>query len=347
MLMGLSLMLASAGWAGLVFAHSVLDENQSQELSADLMVHEAVRTVLVNRLAEGMERHVPVDEPMSQQELRSAASEALSDQAAATALRDGLSEAHVLGLADTESETVFSAIDVNEAARYALLSAKPSLQGRILANPLVRVRLPVEGLTWFSGLKSLVDRFSVLALALAVVGFAVAFVLAADPAMILRRAAWWTIASAGIWLVSGPVVAALIRFTVPSSFMIAAVAVESALLAMRNPAIVMASFGMGMASVGALAPAIARRRGAFLLERAGQRDDGVMVAVIATGDGTGGLPRSEGGQVLVTGGAPRGNRGSRPPSSVSDRVSAAWMEGHGYLDDARVAPFFSGSSRES
>ncbi len=349
MLMGLSVLVASGGWAGLVFAHSVLDEQQSGRLSAGLMDHEGVRAVLVNRLGEGVERHVPVDEPMSRQELRTVAADALEDRLAAAAIRDALSEAHRLGLANTEAEPTFSDFDVNEASRRALLAARPSLADRILVNPLVKVRLPVEGLTWFSGLKALADRFAVLALAVAVIGFAASYIVADEPIPVLRRAGWWILASAAGWMAIGPAFAAIVRFSVPSSYVVSAVAVETVLRSMRNPAIIMASFGIGLLSVSYVAPAIARRRGALLVERARRRlgDTGhrgghpSVEPVGSSGGAAVGMP--------AIGPLPAAGSTSTPARehAVKGSLSAAWKEGHGYLDDARVAPFFPGPTTES
>ena len=342
MLMGLSLLGASAGWAGLVFAHSVLDGDQSRHLAGRLMAHDGMRTVLVNRLGEGMERHLPADEPMSRQELRSAAAEALTDPLAFAALRDGLSEAHVLGLAGAEATPTFSAFDVNEAARHALIEARPALRGEILANPLVRIRLPVDGMTWFSGLEDLVDRFAILSLALGLIGFTTSFVIAETPSPALRRAAWWILASAAVWIVLAPVFSTLVRFTVPSSYMMAAAAAETVFRSMTTPAMVMAAFGVGLLSVSYLAPAFARRRGALLVDRARHR--------LATMPPAGAVPTTA--MVPTDSERPPApdervmGAGVSPAGSVAGRLSAAWMEGHGYLDDDRVAPFFSGSPQE-
>lgn len=349
MLMGLSLVMATCGWAGLVFAHSVLDDQRSGRLSDELMGHGSVRAVLVNRLGEGMERYVPVDEPMSRQELRAVAAVALEDRAAAAAIRDAVSEAHRLGLADAEAELVFTHFDVNEAARHALLAARPSLEGRILVNPPVKVRLPVEGLTWFSGLKALADRFAVIALAVAAVGFATSFVIAAEPTPVLRRAAWWILTSAAGWMAVGPGFAAIVRFSAPSSYIVAAVTLETFLRSMQDPAVIMASFGIGLLSVSYLAPAIARRRGALLVERARRR--------LAHADRGANRPSAE--PVEPSGTAVVGTTVIGPLPATSStansdkervgrgRLSAAWKEGHGYLDDARVAPFFSRPTNES
>ncbi len=347
MLMGLSLILGSAGWAGTVFAGNVLDSRQAEALSDRLVNDDMIQTVLMARLGEGMERHVPIDQPMSRQELRSAAGTVLADPSARTILGRALAEAHTQGLAGIETDGVFSDIEVNEAARRALVAEQPSLQGRILANPLVRVRLPVQGLTWFSGLKSAVDRFAIAALALAVVGFATTFVIAEEAMAAVRRAAWWILGSAVAWLAVGPLVGVVVRFTVPSSYVVFAVAVETFLRSMADPAVVMAAFGIGMLSVSYLAPAFARRRGALLVDRARNRlgpgsvpaasaaEDALKSAAVTDRDGLARLP--DGGTCRPT------------PStgSVASRLSAAWLEGHGYLDDHRVAPFFSHSSRES
>lgn len=349
MLMGLSLLVASTGWAGLIFAHSVLDAGQSGRLSTELMNHDGVRAVLTNRLGEGMERHVPVDEPMSRQELRSVAAEALDDPRAAAALRDALSEAHLLGLAAIEAEPDFSAFDVNEASRHALLAARPSLHGRILVNPLVEIRLPVEGLTWFSGLKALVDRFAALALALSMVGFTTSFIVADEPTPVLRRGAWWILAVTAGWIAAAPAFAAAVRYSVPSSYIVVAVAVETVLRSMRHPAIVMAAFGIGLLSMSYLAPALARRRGALLLERARRRPrrhSPDSRPAEATGSSAGDRSAGDGSAI-----GPMPPYGPAPAAKaehvgVGTRLSAAWKEGHGYLDDARVAPFFPGHGND-
>jgi hypothetical protein len=104
----------------------------------------------------------------------------------------------------------------------------------------------------------------------------------------------------------------------------------------------MASFGIGLLSVSYLAPAVARRRGALLLERARNR--------LGTGIQTAGPTVST--DVTASTIGPRPGTGSMPTADaehigMGSRLSAAWKEGHGYLDDARVAPFFSGPTRET
>jgi len=336
--MGLSLLIASAGWAGLMLADNILDEDRSRQLATRLMDHDGVRNVLVNRLSDGMEIHVPIDEPMSRQELRAVAVEALADPLAVDAVVGGISEAHRQPLTKTvaadeaaddpaEAGKVLSSLDVNKAVRLALIDARPPLEDRIAVNPVVNVQLPVAGLTWFSGLKALTDRFTVLALALGIIGFATSFVVAEEPTLVLRRAAWWTLASAGVWMAVGPLFSAIVRFTVPSSYIVFAAAVETVLVSMRNPAIVMASFSVGLLSMSYLVPAIGRRRGAALLERATSRPSRTATPVPATGTALRNVAVSD--------------SGSDRTGSVGSRMSAAWKEGHGYLDDARVAPFFS------
>ncbi len=341
MLMGLSLLVASMGWAGFIVARAVLDEDRSDELAARLLQHEGVSTVIAGRLGDGMERHVPDDEPMSRQELNAAAAEAITDPLAASALSDALSNAYRLGLADIAADPTFDHFDVNEAARHALLAARPSLEGRILVNPLVRVQLPVDGLTWLSGLKTMADRFAVVALAAAMIGFATSFIAADEPTAVLRRAASWILGSATVWAVLGPLFAALVRFAVPSSFVVLAVTVETALVSMQRPAIVMGAFGVGMASVGYLAPAVGRRRGALLIERARRR-------LRADPDSATPTTASVAATRSVTGPDSRRSTsaGQARDAGMGSRLSAAWKEGHGYLDDARVAPFFSGPPRD-
>jgi len=347
MLMGLSLLVASAGWAGLVFARGVLDEDQSRQLSARLADHEVVHAVLTNRLGEGMERYVPADEPMSRQELRTVAAEALADPFAAAAVREAISEAHLLGLANDEAEPTFNDFDVNEAARHALLAARPSLSGRILVNPPVRVRLPVDGLTWFSGLKALADRFALLALTAAAIGFVTSFIVADEPTPVLRRGAWWILASSAGWMVVGSAFAAVVRFTVPSSYVLFAVALEIVLRSMRDPAIIMASFGVGLLSVSYLAPAIARRRGALLLERARDRLGPMTQPADSSSPSDGDDPSAIGPLPATAATSTSTSTTDAEHVGMGSRLSAAWKEGHGYLDDARVAPFFSGPTRET
>lgn len=356
MLMGLSLLLASISWAGFVLSSTVLDPGGSTRLVSETMNHDTVQSVLTGRLADGLVQIVPESEPVSRQEAEKAAAEALTDPKARGAVAQALVEAHLLGLQGGTRDDFFSALDVNVAGREALVSAKPALRRQILANPLIKVRLPVSGLNWLAGLRNLVDRFAVLAASVALIGFATTFVVARDPELVIRRATWWILGSAGAWTLSGLIYETTARAVVPSSYAVLAVAIERFFAAMHGPSVVMLSFGLGLLSMSFLVPALRQRRGAALLADAAERNLGqpalprrstlVATTAVTTGavgadqEADDGSPHSgePAEEVPVTGSVGPG---------VARRMSAAWLEGHGYLDDSRVAPFFTNGSADS
>jgi ABC-type multidrug transport system fused ATPase/permease subunit len=324
LLMGLSLVLASAGWAGLTLSSTVLDPKNSDPLARQLLEDPSVRSVLVDRLGDGMANILPESEPMSRQELSSAAEEALNDSATTSAIQTALAEAHRLGLAGEEDEVYFAHFDSNEAARLALIAERPSLGGQILVNPLVRIELPTSGLSWLAGLKSLVDRFTIVAIAIAVAGFAAAFVVARDAAATMRRAAWWILGAAAFWTLAAIGFGATAGALTPSSYVLMASSIDSFFASMRSPAVIMTTFGLGMLAISTVVPALDRRRGAQLLAKA-QRDSGLARDTTNTS---------------------RSASSDRADSKATkaERLTAAWQEGHGYLDDARVAPFLGQAS---
>ena len=324
LLMGLSLVLASVGWAGLTLSSTVLDPENSDSLAQQVVADPSVRVVLVDRTSDGMARILPESEPMSRQELYSAADEALNNPEAESAIRTALAESFRIGLAGQATEGFFAHFDSNEAARLALVAERPSLRGQILVNPLVRIVLPTSGLTWLAGLKTLVDQFATLAIASAIVGFAAAFVVARDATATMRRAAWWVLGAAAFWTITAIGFGAAARVLTPPSYVLLATAIDSFFTSMRGPAVIMTTFGLGMLATSTVVPALGRRRGAHILSKA-QRDPGAPLHSAAVSHSASSDPA-----------------GSKP--TKAERLSAAWKEGHGYLDDARVAPFLGQAS---
>ncbi len=267
LLMGISLLLGSLGWAGLTLSSTLLDEDASQTLAQTAMDHPSVRAVLTGRLADGMTRIVPEDVPMSRQELAAAAGNALDDPAGRSSITKAVATAHSLGVAGGETDEFFTHIDSNEAARMALFQERPELKGRILANPLVRVSLPIAGLTWLAGLNGIIESFAIFGVAAGLIGFAAAFVIARDAAGSMRRAAWWVLGAAAFWVGGSMLFGALLQALVPSSYIVLAVSAEGFFAAMQGPSVLMTIFGLGMLATSALVPAMKRRRGAFIMLR--------------------------------------------------------------------------------
>ena len=321
LLMGLSLVLGSAGWAGLTLSSTVLDETASHRLATQALNHPSVREALITRVAESMAKIVPDDEPMSRQDLADAARSALQDPRALEVLTNAVAEDHRRGLADLEPEPFFAHIDSNEAARLALLDQNPALTGRILVNPLVRIVLPTSGLNWLSGLKHLVDRFAVLAIAGALVGFAATFVVARNATAAMRRAAFWVLGAAAFWVAVAVLYTVVGRAVTPSSYTVLLSAGDSFFAAMRPPTVLMAVFGTGMLATSIVVPALDRRRGARLVARAQRTARATSTVGRAALRSYGNQPQPDGSSTAIR------------------RVSPDWLEGRGYTDDARVAPF--------
>jgi hypothetical protein len=275
LIMGLSLLVASASWAGFVFTHTVLDPDRSERLADHLLDSPDVRSAIVNRMADAMQAEVPAGIAVPRQSLELAATVALNDPRVETLVRDGIVKAHQNALNGIDEPITLDASVLGQAGRAALVGEVPTLDLVLPAAPTLQVDVPATGLAWLGAVKLYVDRFTVLGALVAVVGMVSAFVLARNRPAALRRVAYWAFGSAAFWLAVGFALPAVVGAIAPSAMAIVSAAIDVFAGSMIIPALTLAAAGVALLLVSFLWPAMDRRRPAAMLERAaGDRRDG-------------------------------------------------------------------------
>jgi hypothetical protein len=368
--MGLSLTIGSMAWAGFAFSSTVLNPDISATLARRLLSNEQLRDVLVSRTADALESQVPESAPIPRQTVEEVAERLLADEAAATAIEEALIEAHQRALSGDDSAVVANTVDLNAAGRTALVEARPELESLLPANPAVPVVVPGSGLTWLGGIKAGLDRYVLIGAAVAAAGVILAFAVTTDRAGVLGRTAIWAFGTAAFWLFVGFGVPVLVGYALPSSFAVLGAMASIVSVGMKGPASALAAFGVGLLALSYVFPALDRRRGATMMSprKTAPRNEAGIASTVPTSP-----PLVEPGADLIPG-RPLGSGevSARPvltkPSSIQPDLHATvevpvvgpvddeeqqspfgprWLEGYGYLDDARVAPFFRAQPEQS
>lgn len=266
LIIGLSLIVASASWAGFILSHTVLDPSRSERLADQLLENPDVRQVLVARLADELETQVPSEVPVSRQLLEAGAERALDDPRIDALIRDGFVKVHQNALAGTSEPVVVDAGALGPVGREALIQARPELEQFIPQSPTLQLELPTAGLSWVGSVKRFVDRFTALAAIVAAVGAVTAFVVARDRAPVLRRVAFWGYAASAFWIAVGYGIPLVADSLSPTSAAIATAAADVFFGAMIRPAVAMAVFATVLLVAGVMLPFLERRRGPGILQ---------------------------------------------------------------------------------
>lgn len=268
LILGLSLLVATASWAGFVLSHTVLDPGRSERLADHLLDDPAVRSSIQSRLADALAKQVPANVPVPRQTLEAAAQVALDDPRVETLVRDGIVQAHQNALAGNDDPIMLDATVLGQAGRDALVRAVPTLDRVLPAAPPVSVEVPGTGLSWLGTVKSNVDHWTPIGAAVALAGIVLAFVLARNRPAALRRVAFWAFASSAFWIIMAYAIPSIARSVAPSSAAIASAAVDVFFGAMVRPAVVLAGVGVALLLISFVWPSMARRRPAAMLDRA-------------------------------------------------------------------------------
>ncbi len=350
-------------WAGLAFSSTVLNPDISATLARRLLSNEQLRDVLVSRTADALESQVPESAPIPRQTVEDVAERLLADEAAAPAIEEALIEAHRRALGGDDSTVVANTVDLNAAGRNALVEARPELESLLPANPAVPVVVPSSGLTWLGGIKAGLDRSVLIGVAVAAAGVMLAFAVTTDRAGVLGRTAMWAFGTAAFWLFVGFGVPVLVGNALPASFAVLGAMASIVSVGMKGPASVLAAFGVGLLALSYVFPALDRRRGSAMVSRreTAPRNEAQIASTVPTSP-----PLVEpAGDLVPDRPVGSGMASARPvlteQSSMEPDLHATvevpvvglvddedqpspfgpmWIEGHGYLDDARVAPFF-------
>lgn len=358
LIMGLSLTIGSMAWAGFAFSSTVLNPEISATLAQRLLTNEQLHGVLLSRTADALEAQIPESAPTPRQTVEAAAERLLADEAASAAMEDALIEVHQRALGGDDSAVVASTEGLDAAGRAALVETRPELESLLPDDTSIPVVVPSSGLAWLGGLKSSLDRYVMMGAAMATAGLVLAFAVSTDRAGVLRRTALWAFWTAAFWLLVGFGVPALVGYALPPSFAVLGAIASLVSVAMKGPATLLAAFGVGLLALSYVMPAVDRRRGGAMLSprQPSPADYQPMAPATAAGRAVRATPVTPAvSEPANPEPAPSRATLVEPalhdtvkvaavaPAPIEDRrspVEPVWIEGYGYLDDARVAPFF-------
>lgn len=281
LIMGLSLLIATASWAGFVMLRTVLDPGRSEALAETLLDNEEIREAIVQRLSDAVEAQVPPDVPVSRDTIETGAAIALDDPEVEAVIRDGLVTAHQNALNGVDEPVMIDAAALGRAGRAAVVDQRPELDEVLPATPELAVELPTAGLARLGAVKRFVERFTLLTALVSAVGVAIAFALARKKAAALRRIAFWAVGASAFWLAVGYGLPSLLDLVMGQSASIASAIVDVFVEAMRLPALILAGTGVALFAVSLIWPAFGRRRPAAKLDRS-TRDAAQAPPSIAT-----------------------------------------------------------------
>ena len=270
LIMGLSLLLATASWAGFVMSRTVLDPGRSERLADTLLDNEEVRAVIVDRLADSVESQIPAEVPVTRNTIETAADAALEDPRVEGLIRDGFVRAHQNALEGNDDPVMLDASALGNAGRDAVVALQPELDAVLPATPSLEVQLPSTGLSWLGTVKRYVDRFTLIGGVLSLIGVTTAFVLARNRAAALRRIAFWAFGASAFWLAVAYALPWILERVAPSSVSIASAAIDVFFEAMIRPAVTLAAIGVGLLLLSFIWPSIERRRPAAQLDTGGR-----------------------------------------------------------------------------
>ncbi len=326
LIMGLSLLVATASWAGFVMSRTVLDPGRSERLADTLLDNEEIRATIIDRLADSAEAQIPADVPVARDVLEEGAANALDDPRVEALIRDGLVQVHQNALNGVDEPVMLDAAALGQAGRDAVVAQQPDLEQFLPPTPSLEVELPSAGLSWLGTVKRAVDRFTLIGAVVAIVGISTAFVLARNRAAALRRVAFWAIAASAFWIAAAYALPWVLEQVAPSSVAIAMAAIDVFFGAMIRPAVTLAGIGVGLLLLSFFWPALERRRPAAQLDRTS--------APVRRADGGWGLVPS----AASVAAQPPVRDAGRPPaaSPVARQVPSRpgpYEERAGYLDE--------------
>jgi len=270
LIMGLSLLVASASWAGFVMSHTVLDPGRSERLADHLLDDPDVKAAIADRIADALQSQVPPGVGIPRQTLEVAANVALEDPRVEMLVRDGIVRAHQNALNGVDEPIALDATVLGEAARSALVDFEPTLDALLPQAPQLAVEIPGTGLSWLGTVKDYVDRFTLLGAVVAGAGIVLSFLITTRRASALRRVSFWGFGASAFWLAVAYGLPGLVGFLAPSAMAIASAVVDVFAGAMIRPALIMAGISAALLVASIAWPARERRRPAAMIDKASQ-----------------------------------------------------------------------------
>jgi len=265
LIMALSLVVATASWAGFVLSRTVLDPGRSERLADNLLDNEEVRATIVDKLADAVEDRIPTETPVGREVIEGAAELALEDPRVEAVVRDGIVKTHQNALNGVDEPVMLDASALGQVAREQAVAARPELNTVLPQAPNFQVELPTTGLSWIGSVKNAVNRLTRIGALIALAGMVSSFIVTKNRPAALRRVAFWSFGAAAFWIIAAYAVPAILSRVAPSSVAIATAVIDVFFGAMIRPAITLAVVGAVLLGISLAWPAVARRRPAAMV----------------------------------------------------------------------------------
>lgn len=273
LVLGLSLALASLVGSAWTFHREVLDPTRSEELAVRILAAPDVREQLAEETAGGLVQLALPDQLTDLDGLDRAVDAMLASEDLASRIKDRFVSAHQLGINGEREEPFIDDRDLRTTARAVLYQELPGIQ---LKEPSARrfdMFLPIEGYSILGRLIGPTQWLKSYGLILAGLGIVGSLLVADNRAATCRTAAPWALGSAVGWLLVAGAFRLVSAAATPVPFRAVGETLNAGLSTVAGPATVVALAGVGLLAVGALWPALQRRRGAALLARTGAAAD--------------------------------------------------------------------------
>lgn len=241
----ISLWMGTIAWSGFVALNTVLDPGRSERVAVTLYEDDAVRNQLIDNIADSLATLVPAGAPISRPQLEQAATVAVESPAVKAVVVDAFVQSHKAFLGEGEAPESINAGAFGEAARAALVSARPELDGQLPPAPELQIQLPTENMPDLGGLRRQLQTIVPVLALLAAAGATLALIVTSNRPAVLRRAGIWAMGVSATIVAFAYVVPWLARALVPSQADVVAALIGALAETTRTPAIAMAAAGLG------------------------------------------------------------------------------------------------------
>lgn len=245
LILGVSLWIGSLAWSGFIMTRTVLDPSRSERVADTLYENDAVRDRLAQNIATALGATIPDQVPVSDAELLAASKAALDSPAVRDEIVGAFVQTHRAFLGDGEAPEAVNAGAFGEAAREALVAARPDLDAVLPTAPTLRVPLPTERVPDLGGPRRAISAGVPLLALVSASGAFAALALTSNRPAILRRAGFWAIGLSSFVLLFAYGLPALAGALAPDQSEVVAALVGALAETTRGPALAAAALGAG------------------------------------------------------------------------------------------------------
>lgn len=246
-ILGISLFVASLGWASFIALRTVFDPNRSQQIADDLWNDDAVRAQLADNIGSAVLALLPEDLPegveVSDEVVSAAALVVLDSPALRSVVNAAFVQTHAAFLGEGDLPRNIEVGEISQTVRDALVGIDPRLDPVIPAAPDVSIELPTERIPNAGPVRRALQFVVPIFATIAAVGAIVAMLTTTSRPAVLRRAGVWALTSSAFVLVVSYGVPWLVGRLAPSQAEVLAAFVQAVLRAAITPSTVLASLG--------------------------------------------------------------------------------------------------------